>query len=192
MTEGEIGRLVTLRIISASSSRKQREKTHVLGLCSQHGLFLLARGQTANLCNFRDNLLTWRALLPLSAVDKWTCHDSLTHTHRAEPKCIHTLPGCSVSSWNQSQAALMYVNHTGQVGGHFPDRSCSTSVNLCYPLPLLYTLFSLSMQSEQGYTNQHKPAVVLILLPQHQRRSAMHSQRCTWCTSFAWVHRDDF
>lgn len=82
----------------------------------------------------------------------------------------------------------MYVNHTGQVGGHFPDRSCSTSMN-----PMPSHIPSLS-PGHAVWTGLYQSALACCsaysFLPQHQRRSAMHSQRCTRCTSFAWVHRD--
>lgn len=167
-------------------------------LCSWTRPVLFARGgkkkqKKANLCNFRDILLTWRAILPPSAV---TNGHARTLSHRAEPKCVHThtLPGCSVSDIQTKAMRLKFSKCAtlAKFDRHSSDRNCFSSVNFGSPPSFIYILLSLSMQSEQGYTNQHLTAVVLIIAPQHWRSSAMHSQRCTQCTSFAWVHWDDF
>lgn len=88
-------------------------------------------------------------------------------SHGATPE---TLPGCSVSSlWNQSQLA----SHVGDPAG------------VAVPRPW-YTLSSLSMRSEQGSTNQHQPALALLIIPQHQTQCDAQPKMHTvhvFCTS---------
>lgn len=186
MTEGEIGWLVIGGLLRPFSSRIQREKFHVLKTVLPTWPTLSDGGRVANLCNFRDNLLTWRAILSL--VQQAKDMPRLSHTEPSQNAYTHCLVAACLSFKPKPNGSILARCHARD--------TCLTET-----VPYLwndvihcpsYIFFSLSMQSEQGYTNQHLPAVVLIIAPQHRRRSAMHSQRCTRCTSFAWVHRDDF
>lgn len=103
------------------------------------------------------------------------------------------LPGCSVHS-----VETKANNGSNVCEPHWPSRWTLSWQKLFHiyepdaiPHPLLDTLFS---PGHAVWTGLYQSALACCsaysFLPQHQRRSAMHSQRCTRCTSSAWVHRD--
>lgn len=101
------------------------------------------------------------------------------------------LPGCSMHS-----VETKANNGSNVCEPHWPSRWTLSWQKLFYepdaiPHPLLDTLVS---PGHAVWTGLYQSALACCsaysFLPQHQRRSAMHSQRCTRRTSFAWVHRD--
>lgn len=100
------------------------------------------------------------------------------------------LPGCSMHS-----VETKANNGSNVCEPHWPSRWTLSWQKLFYepdaiPHPLLDTLVS---PGHAVWTGLYQSALACCsaysFLPQHQRR-AMHSQRCTRRTSFAWVHRD--
>lgn len=99
---------------------------------------------------------------------------------RRAKKRTDTLPGCCASEvQNQKPNGSNFSNvpRLTKLTGAFLDRNCSTS-EVYVPHHPSHRL--LCVQSEQGSTDISTGLLsYLFIAPRHQRRSAMHNQRCT-------------